>query len=125
VKTTLANSFIILLILSIISYFCYQKYKSDIEIAKYNSVIEERLFLLNYLLINKKRKNKKYNIERLLKLQVITDLNAINRYNNLKSKIDMKQYCISINDIKDDLNESFDFNISTQKIIQKLCVESK
>ena len=113
-KQILLISIVILFI--VVGYFTYSKYNDNLELEHFLGGVEERTSSLSFILLDKKMKTK--NFEKYLKSSILFDLRAINQYDEIKNRLYLKQYCKNLRYIEDEL---YDFNISTKRIIHKIC----
>ena len=113
-KQILAISITMLLIA--IGYICYNQYNKNMEVAYYLGGVDERATSASLILLAKKQKT--LNFKEHMQSMIIFDLQVLNKNNKIKSKLNLKRYCDSIIYIKNDL---YDFNSSSEKLINKLC----
>jgi len=116
VKQILVISVGILLIIG--SYFVYTKYHDSLELEYYIGSAEERSMSLSIISLDKKKKTN--NFEQYLISSVFFDLMTINKYDEIKNRVNMQGYCENIINIQDEL---YDFNTSTKDLINQICKE--
>ena len=114
-KQILVISTVVLFIVA--GYICYDKYQKNIEIAYYLGGVEERATSFSLMILSKKDKTNDFN--KYIKSMITFDLKVLNENEDIKSGINLKRYCEAIIYIKND------FNTSTEKLINQLCMGVK
>lgn len=113
-KNSLIVGMIILFI--IVVYFLHTKCDDKIQLKSFAEVATQKASLMSFMVLEEQKKTKYF--KTYLKSTTFFDLRAINKYDDIKNSIDLKEYCAYIKDIQD---EMYDFNATSKEIIKQIC----